>query len=539
SDTIYEFDGVNWNKLDSIISEENFSLEPYSSEIVIAHRWHSSVYGTDWNAKQHIGSYQKPRIANPMHAIRGDENALWVADNWHGLAKGYNDWNSEVLVPNGPSSIYAYQMKAANGEVWVATGGRAKSNGTNFWLKEGLLHFTNGNWTSINKYNTTGMDTLYDIVSVAIDPSDKQHVYAASFGKGVIEALNGNINEIYDEKNSSVLPAPPPNDNHVGITGLDFDEQNNLWVINSNTTAPISVKTPDGKWISFIVQELLSKKYTGNVLANQYGHKWIELPNEGIVVFDDNGTIDNPADDRSKLLSTGEGNGNLHNLEFLTITEDLDGEIWVGSNDGIAVFYSPSSVFDDSGSDAQRILVEKDGFTQYLFEGTTITAIEVDGANRKWIGTNGAGLFLISEDGTEEILHFDRDNSPLFSNYITCLALDHESGELFIGTEEGILSYRGTATAPVSEYTDVYAFPNPVKEGYDGPIAIKGLVSNSTVKITDVSGNLVYETISEGGQAIWYGKNFDGKDAKTGVYLVFCTSNDGSQRFVTKILFIN
>jgi hypothetical protein len=172
-------------------------------------------------------------------------------------------------------------------------------------------------------------------------------------------------------------------------------------------------------------------------------------------------------------------------------------------------------------------------------ETENVLSIAVDDANRKWIGTSKSGVFLMSADGTKQIAHFDETNSPLFSNNVKSITINHTTGEVYFGTSKGIISYRGTAIEAGDEFGDVYAFPNPVKHEYEGPIAIKGLMNNSTLKITDISGSLVYETKSEGGQAIWYGKNFNGERVSTGVYMVFCTSEDGALKKVTKILVIN
>jgi hypothetical protein len=162
----------------------------------------------------------------------------------------------------------------------------------------------------------------------------------------------------------------------------------------------------------------------------------------------------------------------------------------------------------------------------------------VDGDNRKWVGTERAGVFLLSEDGTEEIHHFTEENSPLYSNLIVDIEIDG-NGEVFFGTDRGIISYRSTATPAPPTFDDVVVYPNPVREGYSGVIAIKGLVSNADVKITDVSGTLIYATRAEGGQAIWSGTSFDGRKASTGVYMVFATDDEGNEKMVTKILFIN
>ncbi|MCG8485191.1 MAG: T9SS type A sorting domain-containing protein, partial [Clostridia bacterium] len=188
--------------------------------------------------------------------------------------------------------------------------------------------------------------------------------------------------------------------------------------------------------------------------------------------------------------------------------------------------------------DMQRILVEWDGYIQYLLETEVITAITIDAANRKWVGTKSSGVYLLSEDGEKQIHHFTADNSPLLSNEITSIKINAD-GEVFIGTAAGLISFRGEASVPRVEGSKVYAFPNPVREGYSGSIAIKNLSQNSNVKITDISGNVVFETHSLGGQAIWNGYNFEGKKAGTGVYLVFASNEKGTVNLVTKILFIN
>jgi hypothetical protein len=218
---------------------------------------------------------------------------------------------------------------------------------------------------------------------------------------------------------------------------------------------------------------------------------------------------------------------------------DLDGEVWVGTDAGPAIFYSPDAAIDGSSINAQQILIEQDGNLQILLETENITSIAVDGGNRKWLGTSSSGVFLMSEDGTKEILHFTAENSPLLSNEILSIEVNQETGEVFFGTEQGLISYRGEATEGDQFFSNVLVYPNPVKEDYFGPVAIKGLAINTDVKITDIAGRVVYFTKSIGGQAIWDGNNFEGVRAKTGVYLVFATDDQGEFGKVAKILFIN
>jgi hypothetical protein len=163
----------------------------------------------------------------------------------------------------------------------------------------------------------------------------------------------------------------------------------------------------------------------------------------------------------------------------------------------------------------------------------------VDGSNRKWIGTEKGGVFLISADGSQQIQNFNIDNSPLLSNTIFSIAINSESGEVFIATDEGLVSYRGDATDGTDVYGKVYAFPNPVRPNYTGPIAIKGLLRDADVKITDIAGRIVYQTKANGGTAVWNGNDFNGERARTGVYLVFSTNSDGTQTNVTKIMLVN
>jgi hypothetical protein len=233
------------------------------------------------------------------------------------------------------------------------------------------------------------------------------------------------------------------------------------------------------------------------------------------------------------------GNGNLPEDQVLSMAEDLDGEMWLGTLQGLVVCYAPQNIFDGGNFDAQPVLFEEDGVVQKLLGTEQVTAIAVDGANKKWFGTQNAGVFYTSEDGTETIYHFTKDNSPLLSNGILDIEVDNETGEVFFGTAEGVVSFRNAATTGNDDFTDVYAYPNPVRPEYVGPIFIRGLATNAQVKITDVQGNIVFETVAEGGQAIWYGTNLSGERVASGVYIANMNNEDGSLKETTKILIIN
>jgi hypothetical protein len=253
-------------------------------------------------------------------------------------------------------------------------------------------------------------------------------------------------------------------------------------------------------------------------------------------VYNDNKTPSTTFDDTYTLLLSGKGAGGLADNEVYCLANDKSGSIWIGTKNGISIVSCPSQVIAGT-CEAENRIVQYDDFAGYLFQGEVVKTIAVDGANRKWIGTNN-GVWLISADGDKIVNRFTADNSPLPSNIIQKITINPATGDVYIGTEEGLVSYRGTATDGGKENKDVLVFPNPIKSGYNGTIAIKGLVENADVRITDISGQLVYRTKALGGQAVWNGLDYTGRRPQSGVYLVFTTNKDGSQTNVAKMVFM-
>ena len=278
----------------------------------------------------------------------------------------------------------------------------------------------------------------------------------------------------------------------------------------------------------------------GDIIISRNGYKWIILPRGfGLFVLDDNNTPEDRTDDRSKKMLIEDTENNIISFVY-SIAEDLDGNIWVGTDQGPFVYYNPEKVFDDNLK-ANRIKIPRNdgsGLVDYMLRYETITAIAIDGANRKWLGTYSSGAYHLSPDGTILLKNYNEQNSPLLSNSIVSLALDNKTGDVWFGTSKGIQSVRGNTTTGEEKFTNVYTFPNPVREDFTGDVTITGLMKDSEIRITDISGNLVYETVSDGGQATWDLKTYNGRRVATGVYLVFCASSDGSQAFVTKMLVI-
>ncbi|MCK5693278.1 MAG: hypothetical protein KAI08_10520, partial [Bacteroidales bacterium] len=469
----------------------------------------------------------------PRSASLDYQGDLWLADYGGGLItnQGEGTWS---IIPNGPYSTSVFDMESSGGVLQAVVGG-VTGSWNNVFNAATLETFKDEDWSSAHSW------TDRDLITLAIDPNDPSHVYTGAWGSGLLEFRGAEITS-YNETNSSlqtIIPGP-----YVRIGGVALDPQGNLWMTNSNVSEPISVLKADGTWKSFQADNLISGyNALGDILVSSAGNKWVIVPRgNGLFAMDDNMTIDDTADDIYEKVSVVDKYGKVITNDVYSFAEDHDGNLWLGTNQGVLVMYSPHRLFVDGTIYAQEILIPRDdgsGYADPLLGTQVVTAIEVDGANRKWLGTSGGGVYLVSADGLEELEQFNANNSPLLSNVIADICVDGQTGEVFFGTDKGIISYKGEAMEGSTAYSNVVVYPNPVRETYEGPVAIKGLLENTTVKISDMGGNLVFETESLGGQAVWDGTNFNGQRVATGVYMIFLSSADGSLSHVTKVLFIH
>ena len=532
---LYTRQSMVWSAFTPTVGMNINSINTFGNDLMVCRDDTVKIYS---HAGTETGEYELFSL-KPRDAMAFTANDVVVASETHGLVH-YDLAGKYLIKPDGPKGIGAFNMDAQEESVWVVGGGVTGTSWSNRFNQAALSGFIENKWRRYDLSTVPEflLDTVYDFLAVAVDPDDPTHVFAGSLSyMGLIELKDNAYSAKYDENNSA-LQHIYDEPGVVAITDMTYDDDGNLWICNMKCSEQLVVLTETGTWKSFSLGNGQSS-IVSRIVVDKSGYKWIASPSQGIWVYDDNGSITSTGDDQVIHLDNNIGTGNLPSLSIECLAVDLDGEIWVGTNEGPAVFYSPESIFDNNAIDAQQILIEQDGNLQLLLETEKITAIEVDGANRKWIGTQNSGVFLMSEDGTEQIYHFTETNSPLLSNEIISIAIENESGEVYFGTSSGIISFRGTATKGDQFFSDVYAFPNPVNETYRGPITIKGLARDSDVKITDVSGRVVFFTTSYGGQAIWNGNNMEGQRAQTGVYLVFATDENGQFSEVTKILFVN
>ncbi|MCW0484872.1 hypothetical protein [Gaoshiqia sediminis] len=542
-DELYRFTNGVWNSYLPGL-ERITDVQASSGFLTISTGEKVAVYRDDGTLADQVDSYPLASFTvNSIHAnsaVVDGQGDLWMADQHYALIRKTGG-NFSWIVPHGPADNHVFALSVNGADLWLASGGRNLVWNNLFYGAQFQL-YRNGNWQAFNNQTDPAWGHFHDVVCVAANPASPDQVFSGSWGGGVAEFRDGKFVARYHNFNSTLQTALPnqPNEPYVRISDLDFDSDGNLWVVNSAVEKPLSVLKSNGEWESFALPGIQSNKNVGQLVMTPTDDQWIVIPQgEGLAVRKADGS-----DFRRLSVVAYFNNGSEEVFtsmnDIYAAAVDRDGAVWLGTSAGVAVYSQPGEIWEQSTYYASQPGLDLgDGLYHPLLSTQTVTAIAVDGANRKWVGTKNSGLYLVSEDGQQEISHFNTGNSPLLADEITSLAINDQTGEVFIGTVEGLISYMGEATAGSSGYDAVFAYPNPVREDYDGDVVITGLMEDTQVKITDISGNLVYQTTSLGGQAAWDGKNFRGNRVSTGVYLVFGNDRYGEQTFVTKILFIH
>ena len=483
---------------------------------------------------------------NNLRDVTFNNNKVFVINSFDPLVE-YNYQGDKLASrrPSGPFQENIFDIEINDGVLWAVPGGHDQSI-NNLFRPGRVYKYVDNNWTSFIDFQEPSLNGSFDILSVNTNPNNPEEVYMGCWGFGLLELKNNTPFIHYDHTNS-ILKDRSLWPGWVGVGETTFDENGNLWIVNSYTTSVLSVRDPSNNWYQFTFSGLEGGEETAalEIITTPSGLVWVALPFQNhILVLDHNNTVSNPSDDQFTILKQGEGLGDIPGIRGITMELDLDNQLWIGTSDGIAVNFNPDNLFDQSpgNRDFDRILIDDGENVEVLLGGTEITDIKIDGANRKWVATNGSGVYLLSEDGKEEIQHFTTGNTPLFSNNIQAIAINDKDGQVFMATSSGLISYRSDVVKGEDNFSNIKVFPNPVREDYNGPIAIDGLMDRSTVKITDVEGRLVNELESLGGRAIWDGNNFAGERVSTGVYLVFGSAlneEESLRTAIAKILFIH
>ena len=545
-DSIYVYNGHKWDVFPYFF-KDIYQLDVQQNTLVSSSLFQVNLIRPDGERILHINSYGFD-VVRSQDALYDDYGEIWIADLEHGLMHTSDHETFEKIRPNGPWDRATFDLVVTDRQLWLAGGGYDGS-WNNTWNNTGVSANIDGVWKSFNPMTTEEISPVRDVVRLVADPSNNHHVYAASWGHGVLEFLNGEFLKWHNDTNTegalqSIIPDSP----YIRIGGMAFDSKNNLWVTNSSVPAPISVRKPDGSWKSFSYGSYLGDAFSGEIVITPGDTKFVQLPKgNGLFAFNNGPDLDDTSDDIVKKITLRarypDGDFKVLN-DIYSMAVDLDGRLWIGTSGGVAVYYSPESFRNYNPSSSGSFFATQpsvdlgDDLYHALLGKEIVTSIAVDGANRKWFGTRGSGVFLTDSEGTELVKSFNVQNSPLLSNNIMSVTIDDKNGEVYFGTEAGVVSYRGDAISDDAYDEEIYAFPNPVRPGYTGPITVRGISASSVVKITDIGGNLVYQTESLGGQAIWDGRDLQGNEVRSGVYMVFASTANAGQKSVAKILIV-
>ena len=484
---------------------------------------------------------------------KGD--TYWNCKGYSGLYKSEIEGNSlkdvqEIKINNSPIRNYCEFMKFTSNDKLLVAGGNINYFGETINDHPGTFmeyDLNNHKWYNFSEEiikETTKLKYI-NICSADEDPTEPGHYFASSFGNGLFEFRKGEFVQQYDFNNSLLESAVKNNRNYVRVPEIAFDRDGNLWCVNTtNITDIIKVLKKDGEWVSLNYKDIEWRETMVKPLIDSRGWLWVTSLQgyAGLFCAKLKNTPFDTSDDetRSWFERFTNQDGTTYDIyQLYALREDNNGWMWIGTDKGLFVIDNAEEFFKN-GVFKQIKIAREDGtgLADYLMNGIYIKALDIDAANRKWVGTLDNGVFLISADGLETIHHFTTENSPLPSNYIESIAINHNTGEVFIGTDKGIASYKSDATRPEEklEKSIIHAYPNPVKSNYNGNISIVGLTDECNVKIVDGSGYIVNEGTSLGGMYTWNGRNHKGEKVSSGVYHVLLYDKNGKGGEVTKII---
>lgn len=502
-----------------------------------------------------LDSFQKYFTDCTIKDVIQEGNSFWVSCGNDGLQKCSIKDNNIVfsktsIIPDSPQYNYFDFMNIINDEKLLVAGGSLNYTGRDY---EGTLMYMKDNtWYNFQNEGIgqiTGLPYI-NITSVAEDPKQSEHYYAGSARHGLYEFFDRKFHKLWTFDNSpleTILPNDRNPYDYVSVDGLQYDYDGNLWMFNNEVDTIIRIMKPDGSWTSLYYPEIAGMPSFKQFLFDSNGMIWTAstFKRPGLFCFDTNGTLEDASDDRhafSGSTFTNQDGVAVTINQIYFIEKDLDGMMWIGTDKGIFTLDSPESFLTERSHTFRRIKVPRNDGTNtadYLLSNVYTTAICVDFGNRKWIGTMNNGLFLIDRDNITTLRHFTTDNSPLISNSILNIKANGETGEVYIGTDEGLIIYGSDAVRAKEtlKKSNVTVYPNPVLPEYENMVTFKGFSNNCTIKILNQSGRVVHEGISNGGAYSWNCSNGNGR-VPSGVYFVMAIDEDQSTSIVARFVVI-
>jgi len=522
----YKFNGT----LPQVIlnqTQPGLKLKTNGSELIITTMNHVFVLNQTFTQRANITVI--PDFSAVFTAATVVGNKIYIGTQKDGLFS--TDLTSptvfENLSPNGPLQNYIFRVKKAPNLLWTVYGDYTFDYNP-FPLDElGISNYdADLGWKTIPYSDLLEAKCLSDI---AINPIQPNTIFISSYFSGVLE-LTGETIFLHDATNSGpngLEPLTPQT--WVLNNSPAFDKNGNLWVTNRGTDKALKVLRTSNQWQSYDIGDYITNGRFAPMAIDKNETKWLPTRDDGVVAFNDT------QNNKTLVINTESG---LPSTNVLCVAVDNRNQLWIGTAAGLRVLSSVDQFLRQNELNVSSIIIQEGDLAQELFYQQLIIDIAVDGANRKWVAIENGGVFLVAADGQETIYRFDTSNSPLPSNTVNDIEIDGVSGEVFFATDKGMVSFLGTSTQPSDNLADVYVYPNPVRPGFSGTVKISGLTDKAIVKITDIEGNLVYETTTAGGTIEWDTTAFGKYKVASGVYMIFVSSEDGLQTTVKKVMII-
>lgn len=533
----YKYNGTNFIELLNL-NQPSLDFRENENYLIITTQNHVYIFNQDLIQIADIQTSQITEIAVTFTCATIVNDVVYIGTNENGVVSTSlsSPTNFQFIMPDGPLENNIFRLKKSTSTLWALYGKYSRTYNPYFPspAQKPISKFTTENgWDFIPYSELFGAKALSNI---ALHPNNEEELYVSSFFSGVLKIVDGVPIQLYDQLNtgSNGLESLSPAFIDVRINGVAFDKNKNLWMTNTRVNKGLKVLKADGNWQSYDFTEVIPEPHFasyGLTAIDKNNTKWIPSIRNGLIAF--NETLGN----KSIVIET-ETNGNLPDIDVRCVAIDNRNQLWIGTARGLRIISSVDQFLSQDAITTRDIIIEEDGLAQELFYQQFIVDIAVDGANRKWVSLADAGVYLVSPNGQETIYQFTKDNSPLPSNNINDIEIDGVTGEVFFATDKGLVSFKGTSTKPQDDLSNVYVYPNPVRPEFSGTIKIAGLTDKAIVKITDIEGNLVFETTSSGGTIEWDGTAFGKYKVASGVYMIFVSAEDGIETTVKKVMII-
>lgn len=531
----YRYNGASFQEILNH-NQIGLKLKTNGNELIITTQNNIYVLGQSFNIMAHIT--QIPDLNVKFTAATVVDEFIYIGTEKNGLFSTpiTNPTVFTAMSPNGPLQNYAFRVKKGKNKLWMVHGDYTQQFNPYPLDELGISTFTADNsWQILPYQDLLGAKSLSDI---AINPSRSNEVFVTSYFSGMLK-FQGEDVELLNNTNTgtngleSLVVTGNPSYVDIRINSPAFDKEGNLWVTNGLVDRGIKVLRTNGQWQSYDLTGITANLATGrynSMAIDKNSTKWIAAYNDGVVAFNENYG--------NKFIVINQENANIPTSVVNCLAIDNRNQLWIGTMAGLRVLSSVDRFITETELDVFPIIIQEGDLAQELFYQQPILDIAVDGANRKWVSIADGGVFLVSSNGQQTIYRFDKSNSPLPSNNILDIEIDGVSGEVFFVTDKGMVSFLGTSTKPSDSLGDVYVYPNPVRPNFVGTVKISGLTDKANIKITDIEGNLVYETTSSGGTIEWDTTAFGKYKVASGVYMIFVASEDGLDSTVKKVMIV-